>query len=40
MEEQVFDTEHFLYTWPSDTDTAGSKLPAIEHERSEQTPSW
>ena len=27
MEEQVFDTEHFRCTWPTDTDTAGCKLP-------------
>ena len=40
MEEQVFDTEHFLYTWPSDTDTAGSKLPNIEREQRKQTLSW
>lgn len=40
MQEQVFDTEHFLYTWPGDTDTAGSKLLAIERERREQAPTW
>lgn len=40
MEEQVFDTEHFLYTWPSDIDTAASKLPIIGCEQREQILSW
>lgn len=40
MDKQVFDTEHFLYTWPGDTDTASSKLPSIEREPREQTVTW